>query len=150
MPRSLRLAVNGRYCRRLSGEDTARERLPPLFGSFSENRAKPPRAQSRRRVVGIRRGAHETYTLYALYYMIIEIEYYKGDIRLSGAKRPRSELAAKFAEVERIYDKAEDNFAELFCRISGFEKLTENVADALPDYVYDRDTGALYAPKGEV
>lgn len=82
--------------------------------------------------------------------MIIEIEYYKGDIRLSGAKIPRGELAAKFAEVERIYDKAEDNFAELFCRISGFEELTENVADALQDYVYDRDTGALYAPKGEV
>lgn len=82
--------------------------------------------------------------------MIIEIEYYKGDIRLSGAKLPRGELAAKFAEVERIYDKAEDNFAELFCRISGFEKLSGSVANAFPDFVYDRGTGLLYAPEGEV
>lgn len=81
--------------------------------------------------------------------MIIEIEYCKCDVRLSGVKIPRGELAARFAEVERIYDKAEDNFAELFCRMFGFERLSENASDALPDFVYDRDTGALYAPKGE-
>lgn len=80
--------------------------------------------------------------------MIVEIEYYKGDVRFSGAKCPRLELAAKFAGVERIYDKAEDNFAELFCRMFGFEKLPEDAADALPDWVYDRDTGRLYARKG--
>lgn len=81
--------------------------------------------------------------------MIIEIEYCKGDVRLSGSKIPRGELAAKFAEVERIYDKAEDNFAELVCRMFGFEKLSGSVANAFPDFVYDHDTGALYAPKGE-
>ena len=81
--------------------------------------------------------------------MIIEIEYCKCDVRLGGAKLPHGELAVKFAEVERIYDKAEDNFAELFCRTFGFERLSENAADALPDFVYDRDTEALYAPKGE-
>lgn len=80
--------------------------------------------------------------------MIIEIEYYKGDVRLSGTKCPRLELAAKFAGVERIFDKAEDNFAELFCRIYGFEEVPAGTA--LPDWVYDRDTGRLYAPKGEV
>lgn len=31
----------------------------------------------------------------------------------------------------------------------GFEGLFKNAADAHPDFVYDRDTGALYAPKGE-
>lgn len=79
--------------------------------------------------------------------MIIEIEHYKGDIRLCDAKYPRSELDAKFAGIERIYDKTEDNFAELFCRMYGFEKLSENAANALPDYVYDRDTGKLCTPE---
>jgi len=79
--------------------------------------------------------------------MIIEIECFKGDIRLCGAKCPRSEFAAKFAEVERIYDKAEDNFAELFCRMYSFEKLSENAANVLPDYVYNRDTGKLCTPE---
>lgn len=79
--------------------------------------------------------------------MIIETEYYKGDVRLSGARLPRGELAANLAEVEQIYDRAEDNFTELFCRMFGFERLAENISDALPDFVYDRDTGALYSPK---
>lgn len=66
----------------------------------------------------------------------------------SAARSSRAgELAANFAEVERIYDKSGDNFAELFCRMFGFERLSESVSDALPDFVYDRGTGRLYSTK---
>lgn len=50
-----------------------------------------------------------------------------------------------------LLDKAEsvcgdnDDLAELLCRCYGFERIA---ADTLPDWVYDRDTGKLYAPKG--
>lgn len=79
--------------------------------------------------------------------MIIEIEYFIGDTLLCGTALTRSELAAKLAAAERVYDRTEDNFAELFCRANGFEIITEAATDALPDWVYDRDTGKLYSPK---
>lgn len=76
--------------------------------------------------------------------MIIEIEYYKGDIKLSGAKCSRVVLEKRFAEIERIYNKTEDDFAELFCRLYGFERI---ITDQFPELVYDHDIRRVYIPK---
>lgn len=76
--------------------------------------------------------------------MIIVIEYNKGDVELSGAKCSRAVLEKRFAEIERIYDRTEDNFTELFCRLYGFERI---ITDEVPELVYDRDIRRVYIPK---
>lgn len=76
--------------------------------------------------------------------MIVEIEYYKGDIKLFGAECPCAVLEKRFAEIEKLYDREEDNFVGLFCFRFGFKQI---VTDELPDLVYDRDIGRVYTPR---
>ena len=75
--------------------------------------------------------------------MILEIEYYKGDTRLSGRTVQASELKRQLKETESVYDKENDNYTELFCRMFGW---SPDDTAGLPDYVYDRDTMRLYRP----
>jgi len=72
--------------------------------------------------------------------MIIEIEYYKGDVLLYGNNISEFELKKQLIEIENSYDKCEDNFVNLFCRRFSWTIL--NTYD-LPDFRYDRDTGLL-------
>jgi len=72
--------------------------------------------------------------------MIIEIEYYKGDVILTGKARGNEVLRRQLADIKRRYDRAADNFTELLCRVYGWELIR---TDCAPDYVYDRDTGKL-------
>ena len=76
--------------------------------------------------------------------MILEIEYYRGDIRLIGKTENISELKRQLTETENLYDKETDNFTELFCRMFHWS-VTDT--DEIPDYVYDRDTMCLYKPE---
>lgn len=76
--------------------------------------------------------------------MILEIEYFKGDIRLTGKTTDISELKKQLDEAEALYDKGTDNFTELFCRMFNWS-VTDT--EELPDVVYDRDTKHLYKPK---
>ncbi len=69
--------------------------------------------------------------------MIIEIEYYKGDLLLSGKKVSFTELKEQIKTVEKLYDKQEDNFTEMLCRMYEYNIVS---AQLLPDYIYDRDT----------
>lgn len=73
--------------------------------------------------------------------MIIEIEYCKGDVTLTGKSRGTAELKRQIAEVERLYDRENDNFTELLCRMYNW---TEIPAVELPDITYDRDTGIFF------
>lgn len=72
--------------------------------------------------------------------MIIEIEYYKGDTLLYGKVKNTAELKKQLDHIQVIYDRATDNFVELFCRNYQWSVLEtcEN-----PDYIYDRDTERL-------
>lgn len=70
--------------------------------------------------------------------MIVEIEYYKGDVLLTGKPRGAAELKRQFAEAEMLFDRENDNFTELLCRQFGWAVIQ---TDEPPDYVYDRDTG---------
>ena len=72
--------------------------------------------------------------------MLVEIEYYKGNLILSGKKVSFTELKEQIKSVENLYDKQEDNFTELLCRMYGYDIVSEQL---LPDYVYDRDTEKL-------
>ncbi len=72
--------------------------------------------------------------------MLVEIEYYKGDLILSGKKVSFAKLKEQINSVENLYDKQEDNFTELLCRMYGYDIVHEQL---LPDYVYDRDTEKL-------
>ncbi|MBD5080857.1 MAG: hypothetical protein HDT44_03720 [Ruminococcaceae bacterium] len=76
--------------------------------------------------------------------MIIEIEYYKGDILLLGKRRSQDQLQKELEEVEKIYNKNEDNFIEFLCKKYVWVMIdkTEN-----PEYTYDRDIGKLVANK---
>lgn len=70
--------------------------------------------------------------------MIVEIEYYKGDVLLTGKPCGAGELKRQFAEAERLFDRENDNFTELLCRRFGWAVIQ---TDEPPDYVYDHDTG---------
>lgn len=72
--------------------------------------------------------------------MIIEIEYYKGDVLLYRNNISEFELQKQLIEIENFYDKCEDNFVDLFCRRFGWAIL--DTYD-LPEFRYDRDTGLL-------
>ena len=69
--------------------------------------------------------------------MIVEIESYQGDTLLYGRKISFAELKKQFETVESLYDKTEDNFVALFCRMYHWT-VAENEEKA--DYLYDRDT----------
>ena len=72
--------------------------------------------------------------------MIIEIEYYKGDVLLTGTTHSTAELKRQIAEVGKLYDRECDNFTELLCRMFNWTMIQ---TDEFPDYVYDRDTEIL-------
>lgn len=62
--------------------------------------------------------------------MIVEIEYYKGDVLLYGSKISKRDLNKQLIEIENSYDKTQDNFIELFCRRFGWTILN---IDDVPD-----------------
>lgn len=68
--------------------------------------------------------------------MIIEIEYYKGDVLLYGQKISYEELKQQFETVENLYDKTVDNFVALLCRMYHWKILED---DMQPQFIYDRD-----------
>lgn len=72
--------------------------------------------------------------------MVVEIEYYKGDVLLYGNNISKYDLKKQLIEIENSYDKLEDNFVNLFCRRFGWTVLN---TDDLPDFTYDRDAGLL-------
>ncbi len=72
--------------------------------------------------------------------MIVEIEYYKGDVLLYGNKILPHALKNQLIEIENSYDKTQDNFIDLFCRRFGWTIL---YTDVVPDFTYDRDTRVL-------
>lgn len=74
--------------------------------------------------------------------MIICIESWKGDTYLSGKKRTLAELKNQIREVERLCDRAEDNFVPLLCRMYGWEVVPAS-QDTRPDYTYDADTALV-------
>ncbi|MDE6579448.1 MAG: hypothetical protein K2K41_02830, partial [Ruminiclostridium sp.] len=77
-------------------------------------------------------------------FMTIEIEYYKGDIFLLGKRRSQDQLQKELEEVEKIYNKNEDNFIELLCKKYVWVMIDK--ADD-PEYTYDRDIGKLFFRK---
>jgi hypothetical protein len=72
--------------------------------------------------------------------MIICIEYWKGDVYLSGKVISMEELKRQIQSVELRYDSVEDNFVPLLCRMYGWEIAEE----CIPDWTYDRDTSLYY------
>lgn len=68
--------------------------------------------------------------------MVIEIEYYKGDTLLYGSKVSFVTFKNQIKTIENLYDKEEDNFVALLCRMFNWEV---NRDGAEPQYVYDRD-----------
>lgn len=77
--------------------------------------------------------------------MILEVEYYKGNVFLFGKNRSQSEIKRQLAETEQDCDKNEDNFISLFCLRydwTAFDPLNKKTEKT--DYVYDRDIKKLY------
>ena len=72
--------------------------------------------------------------------MILEIEYYKGDVFLTGKNISESTLRKHIVYVQRTFDRENDNFTELLCRCFDWEILSY---DGIPDYTYDRDIEKL-------
>jgi len=75
--------------------------------------------------------------------MILCIESWKGDTYLTGKKRTLAELKNQIRETERLYDRAEDNYVSLLCRLYGWETVDVS-PDTVPDYTYDADTGLIF------
>ena len=69
-------------------------------------------------------------------YMVIEVEYYKGNTLLHGKKIPFRVLKHQIDVIENIYDREEDNFVELLCWMYNW---TAGGEEAEVVYVYDRD-----------
>ena len=69
--------------------------------------------------------------------MIIEIEYYKGDTLLYGQKISYEELKKQLKTIENLYDKKEDNFVALLCRMYNWTVVEDKLQ---VEYIYDRDT----------
>lgn len=76
--------------------------------------------------------------------MIIEIEYFQGDIKLYGHTVKMCELQKQIDEVMKLYDRKEDNFVELLCRMYDWSAAA---TDSTPQYIYDRDTEILIKQK---
>ena len=70
------------------------------------------------------------------FYMMIEIEYYKGDTLLYGPKVSFVEFISQIKAIEKLCDREEDNFVALFCKIYNWKVAKEEME---PQYVYDRD-----------
>jgi hypothetical protein len=72
--------------------------------------------------------------------MIICIEYWKGDVYLSGKAVAVTELKRQIQSVQKLLDPIEDNFVPLLCRMYGWEQAEE----CIPDLTYDRDTSLYF------
>lgn len=68
--------------------------------------------------------------------MPVEIEYHKGDTLLYGTKISFGEFKRQIGAVEKLYDKKEDNFVALLCRMYHWT-VVKDVSE--PRYIYDRD-----------
>lgn len=68
--------------------------------------------------------------------MVIEIEYYEYDTLLYGTKISFSEFKNQVNNIEKLYDRTEDNFVALLCRMYNWKVIKD---EAKPKYVYDRD-----------
>lgn len=73
--------------------------------------------------------------------MIIEIEYYQGDMLLSGKQISYAEFLKQLRKIESDYDREQDNFIALLCRRYGWT-IIETLDN--PVYVYDRDIQRAY------
>lgn len=69
-------------------------------------------------------------------YMVVEIEYYEGDTLLYGPKVSFAEFGKQINTIERLYDREEDNFVALLCRMFHWAVTQEEIK---PQYAYDRD-----------
>lgn len=78
-------------------------------------------------------------------YLIIEIEWYKGDTLLRGKKIGFPVFKTQIAKIEQDYDRSEDNFIALLCRRYHYEIISTDIGAA--SFVYDRDTGKAYQVK---
>ncbi len=77
-------------------------------------------------------------------FLIIEVECYRGDTLLRGKKISFPVFTAQIAEIERDYDRNEDNFITLLCRRYHYEIISTDTMDAVAEFVYDRDTEKTY------
>ena len=68
--------------------------------------------------------------------MVVEIEYYKGDVLLYGPGISFETFKEQMRAVERLCDRDADNFIPLLCRMYFWQVLR---GPARPQYVYDRD-----------
>ena len=75
--------------------------------------------------------------------MILCMESWKGDTYLTGEKRSLAELRNQIRDVERLYDRNEENFVPLMCRMYNWEVIFVG-SDIVPDYTYDADTGLIF------
>ncbi|GKX60122.1 hypothetical protein [Leminorella grimontii] len=76
--------------------------------------------------------------------MIIEIEYFNGDVRLSGKKVSLSALKEQIKTIEELHDRVNDNFIALLCRMYRWDVIEFSGA---VDFIYDRDIGKFFQPK---
>ena len=74
--------------------------------------------------------------------MILCIEYWKGDVFLSGKPICPGELKQQIRNTEVLYDRIEDNFVALLCRMYHWQVI-QNADGSIPDVTYDRDTNLL-------
>ncbi len=70
-------------------------------------------------------------------YMVVEIEYFKGDTLLYGSKIPFEEFERQVRTIEKLCDGNEDNFVALLCRIYNWTVIEDSL---MSRYIYDRDT----------
>ncbi|MCR5836641.1 MAG: hypothetical protein K6G88_09040 [Lachnospiraceae bacterium] len=75
--------------------------------------------------------------------MIIEIEYYKGDVKISGARVSLKELERALNVANNTYSVEKDDFEVVLCKLLNW-KIVQT--DEKVDYVYDRDIEKLYKP----
>jgi hypothetical protein len=68
--------------------------------------------------------------------MVIGIEHYKGDTLLYGPQISFSEFKNQIHHIEKLYDREEDNFVALLCRLHDWNVMKEETE---PQYTYDRD-----------
>lgn len=76
--------------------------------------------------------------------MVIEIEYYKGDTLLYGQKISFKEFKKQIENIESFYDRNEDNFIALLCRVYNWTIIKDKVQAV---YIYDRDIQKAYIIK---
>ena len=68
--------------------------------------------------------------------MVVEIEYYKYNTLLYGTKVSFTEFMNQINKIEKIYDREEDNFVALLCRLYNWNVVKGRME---PEYIYDRD-----------